>query len=28
MPRPSYSSLFDYPNNTGWAVQKFKLHIM
>jgi len=28
MPRPSYSSRFYRPNNTGWAVQIIKLLIM
>ena len=28
MPRPSYSSRFDHPNNILWAVQVMKLLIM
>ena len=28
MPRPSASSRFDHPNNTGWAVQIVKLLIL
>jgi hypothetical protein len=28
MPRPSHSSRFYHPNNTGWGVQILKLLIM
>jgi hypothetical protein len=28
MPRPSHSSRFYYPHNSGWAVQITKLLIM
>ena len=28
MPIPSHSCRFDHPNNTGWAVQIIRLHIM
>jgi hypothetical protein len=28
MPRPSHSSRFDHPHNSGWRVQIMKLHIM
>jgi hypothetical protein len=28
MPRPSHSSRFNHPNNTGWGVQIIKLLIM